>query len=182
MPFTFTNTNVPGVRLIESKVFGDHRGFFLESYKKSDFDHAGLDVTFVQENHSRSARGILRGLHYQRPPFAQGKLVRAIAGEIFDVAVDIRRDSPTFGQWAGVTLSNSRRSIYIPPWCAHGFCVLSDYAEVVYKSTAEYRPDYESGIRWDDPALSIDWPMRDVVLSARDQRWPGLADTPAVLV
>src|SRR5262245_43122833 len=149
MPFTFTTTDLPGVLLIEPRVFGDNRGFFLESYKQSDFEHAGLDASFVQENHSRSGSGIVRGLHYQRPPFAQGKLVRAILGEIFDVAVDIRRGSPTFGKWVGVTLSAAnRRSLYIPPWCAHGFCVVSEHAEVIYKTTTEYRPDYEHGIRW----------------------------------
>jgi len=177
MPFTFTPTDLDGVILIEPRVFGDHRGFFLESYKQSDFGNAGVNVSFVQENHSRSSAGILRGLHYQTAPFGQGKLVRAIVGEIYDVAVDIRRDSATFGRWIGATLSDSnRRSLYIPPWCAHGFCVISEYAEVIYKTTAEYRPDYEQGIRWDDPALGIDWPTRQVTLSERDRHWPSLAD------
>src|SRR5262249_86901 len=133
MPFTFTQTDLPGVVLIEPRVFGDHRGFFLESYRQSDFRTAGVDATFLQENHSRSSRGTLRGLHYQRAPFGQGKLVRVILGEVFDVAVDVRQGSSTFGRWVGVSLSASnRRSLYIPPWCAHGFCVVSD-AEVIYK-------------------------------------------------
>ena len=181
MPFTFTETDLPGVLLIESRLFGDHRGFFLESYKQSDFETAGLDVRFVQENHSRSSRSILRGLHYQRPPFAQGKLVRAVVGEIFDVAVDIRRESPTFGRWIGVTLSATNcRSLYIPPWCAHGFCVVSEHAEVIYKTTAEYRADHEHGIRWDDPALDIAWPLCDVTLSDRDRCWPALIESEPV--
>jgi dTDP-4-dehydrorhamnose 3,5-epimerase len=182
MPFTFSTTELPGVLLIESRVFGDHRGFFLESYKQSDFENAGLDARFVQENHSRSSRSILRGLHYQRAPFAQAKLVRAVAGEIFDVAVDIRRGAPTFGKWIGVTLSAANcRSLYIPPWCAHGFCVVSEHAEVIYKTTAEYRPDHEHGIRWDDPTLDIKWPLSDVTLSARDREWPSLADAEAAM-
>jgi dTDP-4-dehydrorhamnose 3,5-epimerase len=178
MPFTFGATELPGVLVVEPTVFGDHRGFFLETYKESDFAAAGLDVHFAQENHSRSRWKILRGLHYQRPPFAQGKLVRTIVGEIFDVAVDLRSDSPTFGKWVGVTLSaDNRRSLYVPPWCAHGFCVLSDHAEVIYKTTTEYRPAFEHGIRWDDPALNINWPLSDVILSDRDRCWPRLADT-----
>src|SRR5262245_11837882 len=119
MPFTFSETELPGVVLIEPRVFGDQRGFFLESYKQSDFTTAGVHAVFLQENHSRSSQGTLRGLHYQQPPFGQGKLVRAILGEIFDVAVDLRQGSPTFGRWVGVSLSAAnRRSLYIPPWCA----------------------------------------------------------------
>jgi dTDP-4-dehydrorhamnose 3,5-epimerase len=182
MPFTFSQTELPGVLLIEPRVFGDHRGFFLESYKQSDFRSAGLDSRFVQENHSRSSRGTLRGLHYQRPPYGQGKLVRAILGEIFDVALDIRQGSPTFGKWVGVTLSATNcRSLYIPPWFAHGFCVVSEHAEVIYKTTAEYVPEYEHGIRWDDPALDICWPFPEVTLSDRDRGWPSLADAGAVM-
>ena len=183
MPFMFRTTDLPGVLVIEPQVFGDHRGFFLETYRQSDFAAAGLDVRFTQENHSRSVHGILRGLHYQHPPYAQGKLVRVIVGEVFDVAVDIRDGSPTFGKWIGVSLSASnRRSLYIPPWYAHGFCVVSDQADVIYKTTAEYAPEYERGIRWDDPALGIRWPVTEVTLSERDRGWPGLASVEPVLV
>src|SRR5260221_1226639 len=175
MPFTFQATDLPGVVLIEPKIFRDDRGFLLESYKQSEFSAAGLEVQFVQENHSRSAYGVLRGLHYQRPPDGQGKLVRVVAGEIFDVAVDIRADSPTFGKWIGVSLSASNsRSLYIPAWFAHGFCVVSDHAEVIYKTTAEYAPQSEHGARWDDPALDISWPISYVTVSDRDVRLPWL--------
>jgi len=181
MPFTFRTTDLPGVLVIEPKVFGDERGFFLEAYKESDFAAAGLDVRFVQENHSRSSGGVVRGLHYQRAPYAQGKLVRVVLGEIFDVAVDIRQGSRTYGQWVGVPLSaENHTQIYIPPWCAHGFCVVSDRAEVIYKTTGEYAPAYEHGIRWDDPALSIPWPVTSPVLSARDREWPMLEPCLAV--
>ena len=175
MPFVFTPTTLPGVVVIEPEVFEDERGFFMEIYKRSEFVAAGLDVDFVQENHSRSVRGTLRGLHLQRPPKAQGKLVRAIEGEIFDVAVDIRPDSPTFGRWESVTLSaENRRSIYIPAGYAHGFCVLSAEAQVVYKTTDEYAPELEWGVRWDDPVLGIPWPLSAPTLSRRDSNWPRL--------
>jgi dTDP-4-dehydrorhamnose 3,5-epimerase len=175
MPFTFTAGGLPGVVIIEPKVFGDYRGFFMETYKKSDFVAAGLDVDFVQENHSRSVKGTLRGLHLQRLPKAQGKLVRAIEGEVFDVAADIRRDSPTFGRWMSVILSaENRRSLFIPAGYAHGFCVTSPEAQVVYKTTAEYDPELELGVRWDDPRLAISWPVTRPTLSDRDRRWPHL--------
>lgn len=145
----------------------------METFKQSEFEAAGLPLTLVQENHSMSTAGTLRGLHYQRHPKAQGKLVRVIRGEIYDVAVDIRDGSPTYGQWIGVTLSDSnRKSIYIPPGFAHGFCVVSPEAEVIYKTTAEYAPDHEHGIRWDDPALAITWPVTTPNLSERDKHWP----------
>ena len=173
MPSTFESTSLPGVVLIVPKVFGDARGFLMETYKRSEFEAAGLPVALVQENHSRSSRGTLRGLHYQREPKAQGKLVRVILGEIFDVAVDIRADSPTYGKWFGATLSaDNRKSLYIPPGFAHGFCVTSEEAEVIYKTTAEYAPDHEFGIRWDDPALGIEWPVTAPTLSERDKVWP----------
>jgi dTDP-4-dehydrorhamnose 3,5-epimerase len=175
MPFTFTPTALPGVIIIEPTVFADSRGFFMETYKRSAFAEAGLEMVFVQENHSRSVRGTLRGLHLQRPPRAQGKLVRVLQGEILDVAADIRPDSPTFGQWESVTLSDSnRRSLYIPAGYAHGFCVLSADAEVVYKTTDEYAPELEWGVRWDDPLLAIPWPISSPILSPRDARWPPL--------
>ena len=167
-----TSTALPEVLILEPRVFGDARGFFTESYNARAFAEAtGLrDVEFVQDNHSRSARGVLRGLHYQlRQP--QGKLVRVAAGAVFDVAVDIRRDSPNFGQWASAVLSaENRRQLWIPPGFAHGFLVLSDSAEFLYKTTDYYAPALERCIRWDDPALAIAWPLSaPPVLSAKDQ-------------
>lgn len=173
MPSTFESTALDGVVIIIPKLFGDARGFLMETYKRSEFEAAGLRLTLVQENHSLSTAGTLRGLHYQRPPKAQGKLVRVIRGEIYDVAVDIRPGSPTYGGWLGVTLSDvNRTSIYIPPGFAHGFCVVSPEAEVIYKTTEEYAPDLEYGIRWDDPALGIAWPVTTPTLSERDKHWP----------
>jgi dTDP-4-dehydrorhamnose 3,5-epimerase len=180
MPFRFTALELPGVVLVEPRVFTDERGFFMETYKHRDYLAAGLPEGFAQENHSRSARGSLRGLHYQRPPAAQGKLVRAIAGEIYDVAVDLRPQSPTFGRWTGVTLSaDNCRMLYVPSWCAHGFCVVSEWAEVVYKTTAEYTPALEGGLMWNDPEVAITWPVIDPILSERDRRWPSLAEIAA---
>ena len=176
MPFTFEHTDVEGVILIDPKIFPDERGFFMESYKRSAFEAIGLTQPFVQENQSKSTYGTLRGLHYQRAPKAQGKLVRVVSGEIFDVAVDIRKDSPTFGKWFGANVSSSnRRLIYVPPWCAHGFCVLSPEAEVLYKTTEEYAPAFEDGLKWDDAALGIRWPISNPIVSDRDRRWPTLA-------
>ena len=159
------------VLLIEPKVFGDERGFFFESFNQQRFNEAtGLDLQFVQDNHSKSARSVLRGLHYQLPPRAQGKLVRAIAGEVFDVAVDIRKDSPTFGKWVGEILSaDNKRQLWIPPGLAHGFLVLSESAEFLYKTTDYYAPEYERSILWNDPGLAIAWPIEgEPRLSAKD--------------
>lgn len=176
MPFSFAPTILPGVLIVEPTVFQDHRGFFMESYKKSEFAAAGIDVEFIQENHSRSVAGTLRGLHLQRPPKAQAKLVRVVDGEIFDVAADINADSPTYGKWVGAILSSqNRHSIFVPAGYAHGFCVLSPEAQVVYKTTNEYAPELEWGVRWDDPLLAIPWPCTQPVLSERDQRWPLLS-------
>lgn len=162
---------IPDVLVIEPKVFGDDRGFFFESYNERDFAAAtGLSVRFVQDNHSRSARGVLRGLHYQiQQP--QGKLVRVIAGEVFDVAVDIRRSSPTFGRWVGVTLSEgNKRTVWIPPGFAHGFLVLSGTADFLYKTTDYYAPQFERTISWNDPEIGVAWPFDSApVLSAKDQ-------------
>ena len=172
MPFTFRRLDIPEVVLIEPHVFGDTRGFFMETFKQSDFAPF-VDGAFVQENHSKSERGTLRGLHFQLGRHGQGKLVRAIAGEIFDVAVDIRRASPTRGKWVTAVLSaDNRQMLYVPPWCAHGFCVLSDTAEVVYKTTTEYAPAHEAGVMWNDPALAISWPISSPLVSERDQKWP----------
>lgn len=163
---------VPDVLLIEPKVFGDARGFFFESFNQRAFNVVtGLDVQFVQDNHSRSVRHVLRGLHYQLPPYAQGKLVRAVVGEVFDVAVDLRPDSPTLGRWAGAVLSaENKRQMWVPPGFAHGFLVLSEAAEFLYKTTDYYAPEYERSIRWDDPDLGIDWPLDGAIpqLSGKD--------------
>ena len=170
---------VPDVLLLEPKVFGDDRGFFFESYNRRAFREAtGVDLDFVQDNHSKSARGVLRGLHYQLPPQAQGKLVRALAGEVFDVAVDIRRDSPTFGRWVGCVLSAANfRQMWIPPGFAHGFVVLSESAEFLYKTTDYWAPALERAIAWNDPAIGIDWPLvGDPLLSGKDAAAPHLAD------
>ncbi len=152
---------IPDVLLIEPKVFGDARGFFLESFNQQAFTAAtGVGLPFVQDNHSRSVRGVLRGLHYQLAPKAQGKLVRATRGAVFDVALDIRRDSPTYGVWAGAVLSEeNQHQLWVPPGLAHGFLVLSDTADFLYKTTDYYSPAHERSIRWDDPAIGIDWPL-----------------------
>ncbi|SDG59944.1 dTDP-4-dehydrorhamnose 3,5-epimerase [Propionivibrio dicarboxylicus] len=162
---------IPDVMLIEPKVFGDARGFFFESFNQRAFVEAtGTDVTFVQDNHSRSARNVLRGLHYQLAPRAQGKLVRVVAGEVFDVAVDIRPESPTFGRWVGQHLSAENKcQLWIPPGLAHGFVVVSETAEFLYKTTDYWAPEVERCIRWDDPDLAIDWPLDGAPLvSAKD--------------
>ena len=168
---------IPEVLLIEPKVFGDARGFFFESFNQRAFNEAtGLDVHFVQDNHSRSVRHVLRGLHYQLPPHAQGKLVRAVVGEVFDVAVDLRPDSPTLGRWAGAVLSaENKRQMWVPPGFAHGFLVLSEAAEFLYKTTDYYAPEYERSIRWEDPELGIDWPLDGALpqLSGKDAQAPG---------
>ena len=178
MPFEFEHMEIPEVVLIKPTVFGDDRGFFIETYRRSEFVAEGIDARFVQDNHSRSAMGVIRGLHYQKRPKAQGKLVRVVVGEIFDVAIDLRRGSPTFGTWVGVTLSaQNKHMVYAPPWCAHGFCTLSEEAEVVYKATEEYSPAHEAGIIWNDPGLAIPWPISTGVLSPRDREWPTLANS-----
>ncbi|WP_106478747.1 dTDP-4-dehydrorhamnose 3,5-epimerase [Phytohalomonas tamaricis] len=168
-----TPLTIPDVILFEPKVFGDDRGFFFESFNQRQFNDAvGYEVSFVQDNHSRSSKGVLRGLHYQLPPMAQGKLVRVVAGEVFDVAVDIRRSSPTFGQWVGAHLSaENKHQLWVPEGFAHGFIVLSDCAEFLYKTTNFYAPEYERSIRWDDSSLAVKWPFDIVeqpILSEKD--------------
>lgn len=167
-------TDLPGVLLVTPRVFRDDRGFFLESFNEAAFRDAGLPTRFVQDNHSRSAKGVLRGLHYQlRSP--QGKLVRVVRGRIFDVAADIRRGSATFGKWVGVTLDDSEMSgLWIPPGFAHGFCALSDNVDVTYKCTTLYAPDDERGVLWNDALLAIDWPVENPIVNARDQGYPSL--------
>ncbi|MCA6215285.1 dTDP-4-dehydrorhamnose 3,5-epimerase [Ideonella sp. B7] len=165
-------TAIADVLILEPKVFGDARGFFMESFNQKVFDElVGQPVNFVQDNHSRSAKGVLRGLHFQKAPHAQGKLVRVTAGAVFDVAVDIRRESPTFGRWVGVELSaDNHRQFWIPPGLAHGFLVLSDSADFLYKATDYYAPQAEGALRWDDPDLAIAWPDIGMApqLSAKD--------------
>ncbi len=175
----FISTSIPDIILINPKVFGDERGFFLETYQEQRFAEAGITANFVQDNHSGSRQGILRGLHYQIRK-AQGKLVRVIAGEVFDVAVDIRRSSPTFRKWEGVRLSaENKLQIWIPPGFAHGFYVLSEWAEVVYKSSDYYAPEWERCIIWNDPDIGIDWPIlkgQGPLLSAKDAQGKSLKE------
>jgi len=171
-------SELPGVLIVEPRVFGDARGFFLETHSRERYAAHGIGPDFVQDNHSRSARGVLRGLHFQEPQ-AQGKLVQAARGAIFDVAVDVRRGSPHFGRWTGVELSDeNHRQLWVPPGFAHGFLTLSETADVLYKCTAFYAPDCERAVRWDDPAIGIDWPDvgREPRLSARDAAAPMLAE------
>jgi len=177
MPFTFKSLDIAEVILVEPKVFEDDRGFFMETYKMPDFVASGIRGNFVQDNFSRSSRGVLRGLHYQNPPFTQGKLVRVVRGEIFDVAVDIRKGSPTYGKWVKTILSEENKNmLYIPEGFAHGFCVLSEIAEVAYKSTGIYSHRAEAGIIYNDADLNIDWPIEEPILSSKDKKWPTLRE------
>ncbi|MEG2818681.1 MAG: dTDP-4-dehydrorhamnose 3,5-epimerase [Comamonas sp.] len=175
-----TPCSISDVMVIEPRVLGDTRGFFYESFNQQAFNAAtGIDLVFVQDNHSRSSQGVLRGLHYQLPPHAQGKLVRVVRGVVWDVVVDIRRGSATFGQWVAQELTEySHKQMWIPPGFAHGFSVLSESADVVYKTTAYYAPESERGIAWDDPAIGIQWPAlgMDWLLSERDRQLPKLCD------
>ncbi|EAQ3922454.1 dTDP-4-dehydrorhamnose 3,5-epimerase, partial [Salmonella enterica] len=164
-------TEIPDVLIFEPKVFSDERGFFMESFNQKVFEEAvGRKIEFVQDNHSKSTKGVLRGLHYQVEPYAQGKLVRCIAGEVFDVAVDIRKDSETFGKWVGVNISSeNKRQLWIPEGFAHGFLVLSDSADFLYKTSNYYSPIHERGIVWNDPTININWPINiDKILSEKD--------------
>ena len=175
----FVECDIPGPLIIEPKVFGDDRGFFLESWNQAAFADAGLDVTFVQDNHSRSSRGVLRGLHYQDPN-PQGKLVRVANGCVFDVAVDVRRSSKNFGRWIGVELSAAnQRMLWVPPGFAHGFLTLEDQTDFLYKCTDFYQPAAEHCVRWDDPDLAVDWPLEGLTpeLSAKDQAGKLLAES-----
>ena len=177
MPFEFKRLEIPDVILIKPKVFEDERGFFMETYKKFDFEKAGIKGEFVQDNHSKSKYGVLRGLHFQREPYAQAKIVRCIRGIIYDVAVEKKKNSPTFGKWVGVILSeHNKYQLYIPRGFAHGFVVLSAAAEVVYKVDNIYAPGYEAGVIWDDPDIGIDWPVDDPIVSEKDRKWPTLRE------
>ena len=174
-------TDLPEVLIIEPDVYQDARGFFMESYHEKKFAGLSIALRFVQDNHSQSKRGVLRGLHYQRRN-PQGKLVRVVRGEVWDVAVDIRQGSPRFGNWVGVLLSeDNRRQLYVPPVFAHGFCVLSEIADVLYKCTDFCAPGDEYGIRWDDPAIGINWPQTEYLLSEKDRGYPSLRDVESVL-
>lgn len=171
-------TALPGVVIIEPKIFPDARGFFVETYNKERYVAAGIDIDFVQDNLSFSSKGVLRGLHYQKP-HAQGKLVYVLQGEVWDVAVDIRHGSPTFGEWTAVTLSSeNKKQFYIPPGFAHGFCVMSETALFTYKCTEFYHPECDGGFRWDDPEIGIEWPVTAPLLSEKDGKLPFLRDIP----
>lgn len=178
--FKFTKTGIEGVIIVEPEVFGDNRGYFMETYHEKIFKENGITADFVQDNQSKSKKGVIRGLHFQYK-YPQGKLVRVISGEVFDVAVDMRKDSPTYGKWEGVILSSdNKKQFYIPPGFAHGFVVLSDTAEFTYKCTDFYHPDDEGGIRWDDPEIGIEWPIDDVdelIFSQKDKLWKTLSET-----
>lgn len=175
--FTFTETKIKGVYIIDVKTYGDHRGYFMETYKKSDFDAAGLEYNFIQDNQSSSRKGVLRGLHFQKM-HPQAKLVRVLNGEVFDVAVDLRKNSETYGQWVGVLLSaENHRQFMIPRGFAHGFVVVSDYAEFAYKCDDLYHPEDEGGIAWNDPDVAVEWPdVGEVILSDKDLKNPTLAE------
>lgn len=179
MPFTFTKAPIEGLVIIEPKAFPDERGFFMENYKQSDFEKAGILGPFVQDNHSRSKRGVLRGLHFQRPPYAQGKLVRVSRGRAWDVAVDLRKASPTFGKYFALELSESNRLMFwIPAGFAHGFLALEDDTELQYKCTAEYDAASDGGLRWNDPDIAIAWPDIGIppLVSAKDVALPSLRE------
>lgn len=172
-------TKIPGLVIIEPRVFGDTRGFFKETYATQRYAEAGIAAPFVQDNLSKSSRGVLRGLHLQHP-HGQGKLVQVLLGEVFDVAVDVRRGSPTFGQWVGVTLSaENHRQFYIPPGFAHGFCVTSETALFSYKCTDGYHPECEHGVLWNDPEVGIEWPVAEPSLSDKDKVYPRLSAIPS---
>lgn len=178
MPFEFEKTQLPDVILVKPKIFGDTRGFFMETYKKTEFAKNGIDIEFVQDNHSKSTKGVLRGLHYQKEPKAQAKLVRCPYGKVFDVAVDIRKNSPYFGKWTGAILSSeNKHMLYIPEGFAHGFVVLSDEAELFYKASDEYSPEHDRGIKWNDPDINIDWGIDfKPLVSEKDDRQPLLKE------
>ncbi len=177
MPFRFEPLEIPDVVLVRPQRHGDARGFFQETYRRSEFAAAGIADTFVQDNRARSSRGVLRGLHYQLPPAAQGKLVGVVTGCIFDVAVDLRAASPTYARWVGRTLdAEADELLWIPPGFAHGYVALSDVADVTYKVTTEYSAALDRGIRWDDPAIGVEWPVTDPIVSPRDRVQPTLAE------
>jgi len=171
MPFTFKRLSIPDVILVEPRSFSDDRGFFFESFKESDFFSNGIDKNFVQDNFSHSVNGVIRGLHFQKAPKAQAKLVTVLKGKIFDVAVDIRKDSPTYGKWISEILSSDTHNLlYVPEGFAHGFCVISDEADVLYKVSNEYSQEHERSIIWNDPKLNIQWPIKKPIISNKDNK------------
>ena len=178
--FNFIETGIEGMFVVEPTVFEDNRGFFMETFQENDFKQAGYDLKFVQDNQSKSSKGVLRGLHLQLK-YPQGKLVRVIKGEVFDVGVDLRQDSPTYGKWFGAILSEeNKKQLYVPPKFAHGFLVLSDEAEFLYKCTQFYHGEDESGIMWNDEDIGIDWPLDgidEIILSDKDQEWKTLKES-----
>lgn len=177
MPFNFESLSIPDVILVKPKVFGDERGFFMETYQRGSFEEAGIKGEFIQDNHSRSSYGVLRGIHFQMNPYAQAKIVRCTRGVIYDVAVDLRKDSSTFGQYEAVILSEyNKRQLYVPRGFGHAFLTLSDVAEVCYKVDNDYAPDYEGGLIWNDSDLNIPWPIEEPVLSEKDKEWPTLRE------
>ncbi|MCA9382770.1 dTDP-4-dehydrorhamnose 3,5-epimerase [Candidatus Dojkabacteria bacterium] len=174
---TFTKLAIDGLVVIEPKVFGDSRGFFMESYNKKLFQENGIDIDFVQDNHSRSAKDVLRGLHFQLPPFAQDKLVRVIKGEVLDVAVDIRKDSPSYGKWESVKLSEENKKMFlVPKGFAHGFLVLSESADFEYKVSNYYSPEHDRGLRWNDTDINVEWGISNPQLSEKDANQPFFKD------
>ena len=178
--FKFTDTGIDGMFLVEPAVFGDKRGYFMETYNEADFKDAGYDLTFVQDNQSQSSKGVLRGLHFQIN-YPQGKLVRVIKGEVFDVGVDLREGSETYGKWFGAILSEeNKKQLFVPKGFAHGFLVLSEEAEFLYKCTEFYHGEDEGGIKWDDETIAIDWPLdgiNEIILSEKDEKWKSLKET-----
>ena len=177
MPFNFRRLEIADVILIEPRVCEDERGFFMETYHQRDFEKAGIPQVFVQDNHSRSKKNVLRGLHYQKEPMAQGKLVRCVRGAVFDVAVDIIKNSPTFGKWVGTNLSDENKLVlWIPRGFAHGYLTLEANSEVMYKTDQFYSPEHERGIIWSDPDLSIKWPVKNPIVSEKDAKYPILKD------
>lgn len=176
MAFCFKKLEIPEIICVEPDIYGDERGYFTETYKYPEFKKNGIEESFVQVNHSKSSKGVLRGLHYQKKPMAQGKLVTVIEGEIFDVAVDIRKGSPTFGKWLGVILDDKKKQMcYIPEGFAHGFCTLSETAQVIYYCTEVYAPEYDQGLIWNDPEVGIVWPIENPILSDKDSQMPLLS-------
>lgn len=178
MPFQFKPLEIPEVILIEPRVIGDERGFFMETYKYKDFSEFGIKIRFVQENHSKSfVKGTIRGLHFQKKPKGQAKLMRTVVGSVFDVAVDIRKNSPTYGRWVSAVLSAENKAmLYIPVGFAHGFCTLEENTEVLYKCSSPYSPELDRGIIWNDKDIDIAWPVSNPVLSLRDKSWPSLKE------
>jgi dTDP-4-dehydrorhamnose 3,5-epimerase len=181
MPFKFINLEISGLLLVEPRLFPDERGFFLESYKESEFKRGGIPYRFVQDNHSQSKKNVLRGLHFQRQPRAQGKLVRVIQGNVWDVMVDLRKNSPTYKRWLGIEVSEeNNRMLFIPPGFAHGFVALSEEAHLLYKCTEEYDPVLDAGIRWNDPEIGVEWPVQDPIISDKDKSLPFLRELESI--